>query len=230
MWSNLKAIFNTVHKKRCKLFSKPKKSIEKRNTNFSMKLHFLVHHVESKRQHGKVIMRFSESQSNQVHETLPSPCGRERLRGDIISFILDETRDVTIQIQVLDANDRTELATLPLPLSIIPYDFRVNAKFLMDPVNNNEDAIKIFLMMHLSTFGQSPFHAKKGLLLKHLRDATRKKREPVATEYPQERELRMLIDVGRESLPRSMKRDFRSHKLDDSEMSSLLGQKRIEWT
>ena len=33
--------------------------------------------------------------------------------------------------------------------------------------------IKLFLLIHLSTFGQLPFHAQKGTLLKHLKDATR---------------------------------------------------------
>lgn len=40
-------------------------------------------------------------------------------------------------------------------------------------IKKNVPKIKLFLLIHLSTFGQLPFHAQKGTLLKRLKDATR---------------------------------------------------------
>lgn len=41
------------------------------------------------------------------------------------------------------------------------------------PLRKTIPKIKLFLMIHLCTFGQLPFHAPKGSLLRHLKDETR---------------------------------------------------------
>ncbi|OHS95485.1 hypothetical protein TRFO_38439 [Tritrichomonas foetus] len=104
-----------------------------------------------------------------------------------------------------DEKDDLEIAELPLPLNIIPFDKRVNSKFLMiskrsENLNTNSK-VKLFLIIHLSTFGQLPFHAAKGTLLKHLKDATR------ASGKTPEKE-KMSLHCALEGMNQSQKLDF----------------------
>lgn len=182
-------------------FQNEKISIEKTLSPFgSMKLYFMVHHIETSNRYGNVIVKFSERDGDQVSQTVPCPSSSERWNASVISFTFDDTRDKLIDIKLIDSDSDVEIATLPLPLSICPFDFRVNAKFLMDPLTKKDEVIKIFLMIHLSTFGQSPFHAKKGLLVKHLKDATRKKCNVPEVHYPNE-QLMMKLNSGLDELP-----------------------------
>ena len=196
-----------------------------------MKLYFLVHHLEPSHNIGNVVVRFIEGDGSQVLETVPWPSTSERWNVNVISFTLDETRDKSIEIKLLSEDRTQEIATLPLPLSIVPFDFRVNAKFLMDPLLDNDCSVKIFLMIHLSTFGQLPFHAKKGSLVRHLKDATRKKIREPAVDYPQERQLMMQLNKGLDELPSVTRGQCHSdpERFEAEGMRSLLDPGELEW-
>lgn len=143
----------------------------------------LIHHIET-RSRFQAVCRLVETSSQSTCTTLCNQSTSAKWTHDIITFGLEDSQSGSIDIVLRNSEEDSDFAEVSIPLSIIPYDYRVNTKLMMNPLNKMNEMPKIFITIHLCTFGQLPFKAPKGNLLYHLKKAgkvTQKKRRPSST-------------------------------------------------
>ena len=169
-----------------------------------MKLHFSVRRVTFGPTNINAKILFSEKTTGQFFELIRRDIDNQIYQGSssardfrkslnrideniqYVTFSFSDIQNKSIDIQVfkldqsIDGNAGQEIGHLNLPCSIFPFDHKVSAKFRLqtdnDDLQNEEKKLKIFIIIHLSTFGQLPFFAKKGSLVKRLKDVTKSPR------------------------------------------------------
>lgn len=103
----------------------------------------------------RMINKFDEEKAINDKSSLNTDTNFSQKNIDFLEKAENESENNLIDFDILEKNENS---------NNIPKNIKVK---------KNVPKIKLFLLIHLSTFGQLPFHAQKGTLLKHLKDATR---------------------------------------------------------
>lgn len=113
-----------------------------------------------------IFIKMFDSLTNKLIAELPLPL-------NIIPFDKKVSSKFRMINKFDENSEQTSSSSLNQTNNLIDFDIFDQTTPKNPKTKKNVTKIKLFLMIHLSTFGQLPFHAQKGTLLKHLKDATR---------------------------------------------------------